>query len=337
MTMVPDTDFLLRAGGTILRTPDPPETGPAPALPCRAPARAGCTQEPSPMSASPAPQHATLAPLHIGGITLAVRELEGMAAFYTELLDLRPLPGAAPGEVLLGAGGTPLLRLRHAPGAQPETGHEPGLFHTAFLLPSEAALGAWLRQANALGLRLQGASDHGVSAAIYLDDPEGNGIEVYADRDPALWPRPEGRPAEIAMFTRPLDLQALAALPAPAPGHSAGTRIGHVHLRVGEVRKAESFYRALGLAVMQHGPQVSFLSSGGYHHHLAVNSWRSQGAETRPQGLSGLREVVMVAAGRAAFDQAAAALRAGGAVTAGEGCVAGQDASGISLRLMLGG
>jgi catechol 2,3-dioxygenase len=289
------------------------------------------------MSASLAPQHAVLAPLHIGGVTLAVRDLDGMAGFYARLLGLRPLPGAAPGEVLLGAGETPLLRLRHTPEAPRESGREPGLFHTAFVLPSEAALGAWLRQATALGLRLQGASDHGVSAAIYLDDPEGNGIEVYADRDRALWPRPEGRPAEIAMFTRPLDLRALAALPAPGPGQSAGTRIGHVHLRVGDVRKAEAFYRALGLAVMQHGPQVSFLSSGGYHHHLALNSWRSQGAAIRPQGLSGLREVLMVATGPAAFDGAAAALRAEGAVTTGEGWVAGQDAAGIPLRLVLQG
>lgn len=277
----------------------------------------------------------TLAPLSAATVTLAVRDLAGTAGFYQRLLGLRPLPETAPGRLTLAAGAIPLLHLQHAPEARPETGHEPGLFHTAFLLPDRTALANWLHHAAAMEVELQGASDHGVSEAIYLSDPEGNGIEVYADRPRALWPR-AANGTGIAMFTRRLDLRALmAAATAPGPA-SEGTRIGHVHLRTNDVPAAEAFYTSLGMAVMQHMPQASFLSTGGYHHHIAANTWASGGSPRRPAGLTGLLEVELRAADTEAFARAAAALRQSGAVLEeAPGLLLAEDPAGNTLRLSL--
>ncbi|MXP64817.1 VOC family protein [Roseomonas sp. M0104] len=248
------------------------------------------------------------APLTIGGVTLAARDLPRLAGFYATLLGLEPVPEGAGLRFDL-AGAT--LRLLAAPDARPERGDEPGLFHTAFLMPDRAALAGWLRHALALGIRLDGASDHGVSEALYLSDPEGNGIEVYADRPRALWPRPlwPHPPAlaqGVAMVTRRLDLQDLLAATTAADPAPRATRIGHVHLRAGDLAATEAFYRGLGLEVMQRMPHASFLASGGYHHHVAINTWGSSG--TRPAGLAGLAALTLRAASEAAFQRAAAAL-----------------------------
>lgn len=274
------------------------------------------------------------APLSAASVTLAVRDLAGTAGFYQRLLGLRPLPGTAPDHLTL-AGDGPLLHLVHAPAARPESGHEPGLFHTAFLLPDRVALANWLHHAAAMGVELQGASDHGVSEAIYLSDPEGNGIEVYADRARALWPRAADG-SGIAMFTHRLDLRGLMAVataPGPAP---EGTRIGHVHLRANDVPAAEAFYTSLGMAVMQRMPQASFLSTGGYHHHIAANTWASGGSPRRPAGLTGLLEVELRAADAETFTRVATALRQGGAVLEeAPGLLRAEDPAGNALRLSL--
>ena len=275
------------------------------------------------------------APLHAATVTLAVRDLLGTAGFYRRLLGLVPLPAAAPGRLTLAAGTRPLLHLVHAPAARPESGREPGLFHTAFLLPGRAALAAWLHHAAEQGVALDGASDHGVSEAIYLSDPEGNGIEVYADRPRAEWPAAPG--GGVGMFTRRLDLPALMAT-APGPATpDAGTVIGHVHLRANDVPAAEGFYTALGFAVTQHLPQASFLSTGGYHHHLAANTWASGGSLRRPAGLTGLLEVELHAADAPAFARARDALRSARAVLQeGDGFVVAEDPAGNGLRVVLG-
>ncbi|MDJ0391446.1 VOC family protein [Roseomonas sp. E05] len=246
------------------------------------------------------------APLTIGGVTLAARDLPGLARFYTALLGLEPVPqGAGLRFDLAGA----MLRLLPAPDARPERGDEPGLFHTAFLMPDRAALAGWLHHALALGVRLDGASDHGVSEALYLSDPEGNGIEVYADRPRALWPRPPAPAEGVAMVTRQLDLPGLLAAAPGAALAPRATRIGHVHLRAGDLATTEAFYRGLGLAVTQRMPRASFLASGGYHHHVAVNNWGSSGV--RPAGLAGLAALTLRATDEAAFRHAAAAMPEG--------------------------
>jgi catechol 2,3-dioxygenase len=277
---------------------------------------------------------ATSAPLFAATVTLAVHDLDGISRYYQDLLGLRPLPDAPGGRVTLSAGATPLMHLVHAPQARPETGREPGLFHTAFLLPDRAALAAWLHHATKLGIELQGASDHGVSEAIYLSDPEGNGIEVYADRPRHAWPQNPGSGA--GMFNRRLDLRALldtVAGPALSP---AGTVIGHVHLRTNDVPASEAFYTGLGMAVMQHMRQASFMSTGSYHHHVAVNTWATGGSPRRTAGLTGLMELELRARDASIFGRVAEALRCTGAVLEETtDAVLAEDPAGNTIRFSL--
>jgi catechol 2,3-dioxygenase len=155
-----------------------------------------------------------------------------------------------------------------------------GLFHAALLFPSRAGLGAWLQFAAERGVDFEGFSDHGVSEAIYLSDPDGNGLEFYADRPRDQWPMANG---ELAMVTRPLAVRNLLADAAPAgPAILTGASWGHLHLRVTDLDRSEDFYcRTLGLEVMQRSyPGARFLAADGYHHHLGLNTW---GAPSRPQ------------------------------------------------------
>jgi catechol 2,3-dioxygenase len=169
-----------------------------------------------------------------------------------------------------------------------------GLFHTAFLLPSRTDLAQWLLHAAERRVPLHGASDHRVSEAIYLADPEGNGVEVYHDRPSETWTWRNGM---IEMATLPLDLHDLAATVQTRDwsGLPEGSCIGHVHLQVGELEPAEDFYGGLlGLDAVSRIPGATFFSSGGYHHHLATNTWNSRGAPVRSEAATGLANVAFV-------------------------------------------
>lgn len=232
------------------------------------------------------------APLQVGQVVLTVKDLAKVGDFYERVIGLHPI--SADGQVrVLGIGDAPLLELRRDTAATHRP-REAGLFHTAFLLPDRIALGSWLRMIAARQVGLDGASDHLVSEAVYLHDPEGNGIEVYADRPRDSW-RWQG--GNVEMDTVALDLQGL--LDAGRDGWQAapdGTVIGHVHLQVGDVARAETFYmNELGLERTAHVFGASFFSSGGYHHHLAGNIWNSRGAGTRSPHATGLSEVVLKA------------------------------------------
>lgn len=233
-------------------------------------------------------------PLRIEAATLTVRDLARVKAFYVEALGLTEHSADA-GSVRLGAPDAPFLTLRADPAAAPASKVRPGLFHIAYLLPERSDLGAWLRHARETGVRLLGASDHGVSEALYLDDPEGNGVELYRDRPDEAWPRDED--GGIAMTTEPLDLQDLAAeAGAPWRGAPAGGRIGHVHLTVGDLDEAAARHQErLGLALEAAAPGAAFLGAGGYHHHLAVNVWRSRGAEPQDGPRTGLSALTLSA------------------------------------------
>lgn len=233
-------------------------------------------------------------PVRIGAVALAVRDLQRAEAFYRDVIGLERIAGG-PDEALLGAGGTGFLQLHHRPGADPDDPGAAGLFHTAFLLPSRADLGSWLAHAGQRQTPLDGAADHLVSEALYLSDPEGNGVEVYADRPRAAWRWEDGR---VQLANRPLDFAALLAAAGPAwSGAPAGTRIGHVHLRVGDVAEAVRFWtERMGLDVVAAMPSAAFLSSGGYHHHIAVNTWQSRGAGRRDPHRAGLQAVTLEAA-----------------------------------------
>lgn len=229
--------------------------------------------------------------IDIASVTLAIRDLDRVASFYRNAIGLTPISADAT-SVWLGVDGRKLLHLLHRQEFRPVDPAAAGLFHTAFLLPTRADLGRWLTHATTSGITLQGAADHLVSEAVYLADPEGNGIEIYADRPRTAW-RWEG--TQIAMVNARLDLPALMALdPTPWTGAPSGTTIGHVHLQVGDIAAAEPFYVAgLGLDITRRMPQALFISADGYHHHLALNTWNSQGAGPRDPTRAGLATVTL--------------------------------------------
>jgi catechol 2,3-dioxygenase len=238
------------------------------------------------------------APYHIGAVSLRVRDLAGLTAFYRDAIGLT-LISEGPDVAVLGVAGTPLVRLEA--GATAATSPA-GLFHLAILLPSRRDLANWLAHAAQARVPLEGASNHLVSEALYLSDPEGNGIEIYRDRARSEWPRLDG--GAIRMSTERLDLDALLAEAdgKDYPGMPAGTGMGHIHLRVGDTAQAEAFYRdALGFDLMVRYPGASFLATGGYHHHVAVNIWGSRGAGPRRAGEAGLAGFELVAADEEAF------------------------------------
>ena len=233
------------------------------------------------------------APLEIGRVALVVNDIGRVGSFYKQALGLTELSND--GETLrLGAGDKPLLELRADKTARRRSPKEAGLFHTAFLLPSRADLGAWLLHASDSRLPLEGASDHLVSEAIYLSDPEGNGIEVYIDRPRTAWKTQDG---QIQMATHGLDLNNLAASAKAAFAQAPkGTVIGHVHLQTGSVPEAEAFYSgALGFDITTHYPGAAFYGAGGYHHHIATNTWNSRGAGPRNFPSTGLADLEILA------------------------------------------
>ena len=234
------------------------------------------------------------APLDIGRVALTVNDIGRTGEFYQSALGLERIGGGGD-TATFGAGGRVLLELRADTAARHRSPREAGLFHTAFLMPSRADLGTWLRHAAETQVPLQGASDHLVSEAIYLADPEGNGIEVYVDRPRDEWPMLNGR---IEMATDPLDLNDLAAAAARSwAGAPDGMVVGHVHLQVGSVPEAEAFYSGiLGFAVTTHYPGAAFYGSGGYHHHLATNVWNSRGASVRSYPSTGLADLEIAGA-----------------------------------------
>jgi catechol 2,3-dioxygenase len=194
------------------------------------------------------------------------------------------------------------------PGAKPST-RETGLYHFALLVPDRASLARWLAHAARDRVPLTGLSDHDVSEAIYLSDPDLHGIEIYADRPRELW---EGHVME-RLTTKPLDVESLLGelddpQAEPFDGQPDGTTMGHVHLRVSDVPETVAFYRdRLGLDLMaQLGPTAAFLSAGGYHHHIGANTWESRGAGPAPAGSAALRHATVVFPDSASRDEAAA-------------------------------
>jgi catechol 2,3-dioxygenase len=199
-------------------------------------------------------------------------------------------------ETVVGPQASGLLGLRASSRPGPAPRRATGLFHTAFLYPTRGQLGAALLRVANERAAFTGASDHLVSEALYLDDPDALGIELYRDRPRETWPAPE--PGEkVRMDTLPLDLQALAA---EAEGDSSGLRIGHVHLKVADVEEAVRFWTGeVGLELMAGwAGQAAFLAADGYHHHIGVNAWFSRGAEPEPEDGPGLDAVVLGGTGR---------------------------------------
>src|SRR4051812_10901079 len=283
-----------------MSTRDPITTGQAPT-------------DPEELEASAAPAGGEIALAGLGAVHLSVADLERSLGYYGDAIGLDVVEQGA-GRASLGSGGRELLRLVEEPGARPSDGYT-GLYHFALLVPERAALAGWLAHAARDRVPLTGLSDHFVSEALYLRDPDGHGIEIYWDRPRQVW---EGQVGQ-RMTTEPLDVESLLGElddpgTAPFDGLPAGTVMGHVHLKVAGVEPTVAFYRdALGLGLMaQLGPYAAFFAAGGYHHHLGANTWESAGAAAAPEGSARLLPATLVLPNAAERDRIAARLEAAG-------------------------
>ena len=282
------------------------------------------------------PTFASRTPMRVGMVTLRVRNLDLVTDYYRDVIGLTVMARSVMG-ALLGAGGVRLLNLQRRESAPREARNAAGLYHTAFLMPTRKDLARWLVHAAANKVPLSGFADHLVSESVYLDDPEGNGIEVYADRAPDTWKWENG---SVAMATDQLDFDSLLALTdtrttkyAKAPDD---LRIGHMHLRVGDLAQADRFYGGtIGLDPTRKRSGAAFLSSGRYHHHLGINVWQSAGAGPRDSTAMGLAWFSLeVASDEILQAQMLRLQQAGAPATAIENGIETSDPWGTGLRLI---
>ncbi len=229
--------------------------------------------------------------IRLGAVHLTVRDLERSVRYYRDALGMQ-LHHDHGEAAHMGAGGDDLLVLHERPDAV-QAPRRSGLYHVAVLVPSRLHLAQVLQRLIDSETQLQGASDHLVSEALYLSDPDGNGIEIYRDRPRSSWPYQSG---SLQMAVDPLDIRGvLAELEAdrtPGPGLHPGTVLGHMHLHVADIAVAEAFYtQAVGFEmIVRYGGSASFLAAGGYHHHLGINTWNGVGAPPPPPDAVGLRQ-----------------------------------------------
>jgi catechol 2,3-dioxygenase len=270
----------------------------------------------------------------LGAVHLTVADLDRSVEYYEREIGLA-LRERDHGQAALGTGGEDLLVLVEEPGAKPADGFS-GLYHFALLVPDRTDLARWLAHAARDRVQLVGMSDHFVSEALYLRDPDHHGIEIYADRSRELW---EGQVWQ-RMTSLPLDTDDLVSVlddPTSTPFDELprGTVMGHVHLCVAEIAPTVAFYGdALGFALMaQLGAHAAFLSAGGYHHHIGANTWESAGAGQAPAGYASLRHATVVLPSADTRD--ALVERAGRAVEAIDGSPVVRDPSGNRLALAI--
>jgi catechol 2,3-dioxygenase len=233
---------------------------------------------------------------NIGLVTLRVADLERSRRFYEGILAFQPIE-QEPGKVVLGGQDKqPLLKLIEVPGAAPQPRRATGLYHIAILFPTRADLGRELLRVARAGIQI-GQGDHLVSEALYISDPDDNGLELYRDRPRTEWHWTNGM---VEMATDPVDIRGMVAEgerdAEPWEVIPAGTRVGHIHLQVGDIKEAREFYHTiLGFDVTadlsQHG--ALFVSAGGYHHHIGLNTWHSRGAKPTPTDAAGLQMYVI--------------------------------------------
>jgi catechol 2,3-dioxygenase len=267
----------------------------------------------------------------LGAIHLTVTDLERALAFYGEVIGLR-VHRRDGGEAAIGTGGRDVIVLHEDPSARP-AGRHAGLYHVALLFGTRAELARAAVRIAVTRTPIQGASDHGTHEAIYLPDPDGNGLELAWDRDRSVWPSYE---EQLAGGIQPLDAEDLLAVVAgedPVARAADGLTVGHVHLHVGDTEAATRFYRdGLGFDVMADLGTAVFVSAGGYHHHVGFNVWRGRDIPAQPKGTVGFGHWTLVVPDAATLAAVAERLRAVGvpAEPHPEGLLA-RDPSGIAV------
>jgi catechol 2,3-dioxygenase len=276
----------------------------------------------------------------LGPLALTVSNLERSVAFYTEAIGLALLE-RGDGTATLGVAGQPLLLIAERTGARPwprERRSYTGLYHFAILVPTREDLGRWVRHWLELGLPL-GQGDHIVSEALYISDPDENGIEVYRDRPREGWQWENGR---VRMGGGPVDIAGMIAeadrAGEPWTGLPAGTKIGHIHLQIGDIAEGAAFYHdVLGFDIVAAMQSALFVSAGGYHHHIGMNTWHSLGATPAPADMVGVRFFTIALPSDAAQQAVVARLDAAGIVyTETDGVIAVRDPWGNIVLLDVG-
>ncbi len=250
----------------------------------------------------------------MGAATLAVSDLAQSVSFYQTVIGLTRLDAGDNGTAIMGAGKTPILHLQEIPNAQPQPERSTGLYHAAILVPSRPDLGRFLINLARTQYPVGGFGDHLVSEAIYLSDPDGNGLEVYRDRPRSEW---QWQGSQVKMATDPVDVDGIIATVenphTPYAGMPDGTTMGHMHLRIGDVAQAEAFYSQLiGFDVVATWHSALFVSAGGYHHHLGLNTWHSRNAPPSPANSVGLREYTIILPTQEALAEVIARFEAAG-------------------------
>ncbi|TYR81251.1 VOC family protein [Priestia megaterium] len=272
----------------------------------------------------------------VGQVALKVQDLERSLAFYQNIIGFRVLTQSATEAVFTADGQTPLLSIEQRADLLPKQSRTTGLYHFALLLPTRFDLGKVLKHLVESGYPLQGASDHLVSEAIYLADPDGNGIEIYRDRPSETW---EWNESEVVMATEPMDAQGvLAASDGKAwAGLPKDTVMGHIHLHVSELAQTEVFYQTLGFDVVNYfHNQALFMSTGRYHHHIGLNIWNGVGAPAPVDNSVGLKFFTLIFPNEAARNQIVKQLKAIGAdVIEENGQLFTNDPSGNKIKLVV--
>jgi len=269
----------------------------------------------------------------LGPVELIVTDLDRAVAFYQDVIGLRP-HRLEPPVAALGVGGEDLLILTENPGARP-AGRHAGLYHVAILFESRLELARAALRIASTRTPIQGASDHHTHEAIYLPDPDGNGLELAADRPRNQWPQRELYVSGPA----PLDTHALFALvegEEPRRPAAEGVTIGHVHLHVADIGEALRFYRdAIGFELQAQMPTACFVSAGGYHHHVGFNVWRGERVPPVDPGAVGMGWFTVVVPDAGALEAVATRLRAAGLgfARADDGTISVSDPSGNALRV----
>ncbi len=282
------------------------------------------------------------APIHagagVGTVTLKVADLKRSLAFYQNAIGLVTLHQNG-GNAVLGAGSQPIVIIEEVPGAQPQPSHTTGLYHAAILFPDRRSLARKIAQL--INLRISpGYADHRVSEAFYLSDPDGNGLELYRDRPRQEWTwegeqvRMASDPINFDDFFGEIQGEDVATVSPAAP---AGTRLGHMHLRVADIPQAEAFYHGLlGFNIMARWSGALFVSAGGYHHHIGLNAWQSKGGRPPVEPSAGLREFSITLPDRAELERLVGQIRSSGAeIELDEGSAQVMDPFQNSIRLIV--